>query len=310
MSNVKISLFGKLQIQYGNEQKIQLEQRRAQELLCYLFLHRDHLHQREKLATLFWPDSSPAQSKCYLRQTLWRVQSALNHSMQPKEQLLLATHEQIGVNQAASYWLDVASLEQAFTAAKDKPGRELTETTAELLRQAIRLYQGDLLEGWYQDWCIYERERYQSIYLALLEKLLGYSEAHGAYPTGLEYGAQILRYDRAREQTHRRLMRLHLAAGNRALAIHQYKACVTALREELNVAPDQHTTALYHKICRAENATVFSIAPQEPSLDVLDQQPETGTLQQLAQIQARLLHLEGEVTALMNNLTRQHSYLA
>lgn len=70
MSNIEILLFGKLQIQYGNEQNIQLEQRRSQELLCYLLLHRNQIHKREKVATLFWPDNPPARSKCYLRQVL------------------------------------------------------------------------------------------------------------------------------------------------------------------------------------------------------------------------------------------------
>ena len=38
----------------------------------------------------------------------------------------------------------------------------------------------------------------------------------------LAYGARILHCDRARERTHRRLMRLHFLAGDRTAALRQY----------------------------------------------------------------------------------------
>jgi len=40
------------------------------------------------------------------------------------------------------------------------------------LQEAVRLSYADLLEGWYQDWCLYERERLQNIYLLILDKLM------------------------------------------------------------------------------------------------------------------------------------------
>src|SRR5438128_1039451 len=58
------------------------------------------------------------------------------------------------------------------------------------------LYRGDLLEGWYSDWCLYERERLQHMYLAMLDKLMEYSESHQEYETGQTYGMRALRYDR------------------------------------------------------------------------------------------------------------------
>ena len=35
----------------------------------------------------------------------------------------------------------------------------MDEDRARSLEDAVSLYQGDLLEGCYEDWCIYERER-------------------------------------------------------------------------------------------------------------------------------------------------------
>lgn len=305
MPPLRISLFGKLSIQYDNQAPVTLEVRRAQELLCYLLLYREQRHEREKLATLFWGDKDTAQAKRYLRQVLWQTQASLNSSWQEGEQLLAVAHERIGINPQASYWLDVAILEQAFAQAAQTQGRDLTAAQVELLQKAVQLYTGDLLEGWYNDWCIYERERYQSMYLTLLDKLLAYSEAQQAYAAGFAYGAQILRYDRAREQTHRQLMRLYYLAGNRTAAIHQYAACVGALREELNVEPAKSTVALYKKIC-SEQISVPTLVDEESHQPLAPVPPtEQDTLHQLELVQATLAHLQTQVNQLIQGLNHQ-----
>ncbi|MEZ4733107.1 MAG: bacterial transcriptional activator domain-containing protein [Caldilineaceae bacterium] len=212
----------------------------------------------------------------------------------------------MGINTRAAYWLDLAMFEQAFAAVEDQHGWDLCEEQAEWIRQAVQLYQGDLLEGWYQDWCILERDRLQNIYLAMLDKLVGYSEAHQAYEAGLAYGAEILRYDRAREQTHRQLMWLYYLAGNRTAALHQYESCVAALQEELGVAPATSTTNLYHQLS-ADPLDLPSPAPDlahaVPTCAV-SQSPDP--LQQLEQIQTCLTTLQAQVAHLLQAL-KQHN---
>ena len=63
------------------------------------------------------------------------------------------------------------------------------------LESAVALYRGELIASWYQDWCIYERDRLQLTYLAMLEKLMGHCEAKASYAKGVGYGQAILRYD-------------------------------------------------------------------------------------------------------------------
>jgi DNA-binding SARP family transcriptional activator len=133
-------------------------------------------------------------------------------------------------------------------ARRGRVGADLDAEQAQALHSAAGLYHGDLLEGWYHDWCLYERERLQNLYLSILDKLADYSEACGEHEAGLAYGALSLRYDGARERTHRRLMRLHYLAGERTAALRQYDRCVEVLRSELAVAPAARTVALYEQI--------------------------------------------------------------
>jgi len=224
----------------------------VQELFSYLLLHRARPHRREALTTLLWPDVPDVQSKRYLRKTVWQLQSALAQLTPPDAPSILhADPDWLQVSTAADAWLDVAQFECAYRLAEDTAGEEMEPTTAARVEAAVELYRGDLLEGWYQEWVLFERERLERIYLSLLDKLISHCAAHGRYEAGISYGMRALRHDPARERTHRRLMRLHALAGNRSEALHQYAVCVDTLRRELGVAPSERTNALNHNILTA-----------------------------------------------------------
>jgi DNA-binding SARP family transcriptional activator len=249
MNSLRICLFGRFRVQCGQQDLTNLCPPRLQELVSYLLLHRDRSHPRETLASLLWSESSTAQSKKNLRQTLWQLQALTDSYGQfPYRRLLLVDSDQVCLNPNADVWLDVATYEQAYARAEGVAGQLLDTPRIEALRGAVELYRGDLLEGWFQDWCLFERERLQNLYLAILDKLMDYCEAHEHYEAGLAYGTRILRCDGARERTHRRLMRLYYLAGDRTAALRQYERCVQALRRELAVCPAVRTVALYEQI--------------------------------------------------------------
>jgi DNA-binding SARP family transcriptional activator len=247
MTIVSIRLFCKFSAQY-QDIDVCLEARKVQELLCYLLLHRQRPHYREALAGLLWADCSIAQSKSYLRKALWQLQTALDVPTEAAVRLLTLDEEWIQINPAADLWLDVAEFETAYAGSKGIQGSALTAAQMKALRHAVGLYEGDLFEGCYQDWLLFERERLQQMYIAMLDKLMGYCETQGLYEEGILYGTHVLSYDQARERTHQRLMRLYYLAHDRTAALRQYDRCVAILMRELGVGPDEHTTALYEHI--------------------------------------------------------------
>lgn len=246
MSTLQVSLLGKLSVQRDGKELEDFDALKVQELFCYLLLNRTQAHAREAIASILWSDTTTAQSKKYLRKALWQLQMAVDPRNKCNPGCVLSVDaDWIEVNPAADIQLDLDILEGTFSDLQGIEGRFLTATQAESIRNAAGQYRGDLLENWYHDWCIHERERYQYMYLALLDKLIEYYETHGSYEEGIIYGARILQYEPARERTHRRLMRLHYRAGDRTAALRQYQRCVEALRAELNVAPGERTTNLY-----------------------------------------------------------------
>ncbi len=299
-SQMKVHLFGKFRIRY-EEQVVQgFDALKEQELLTYLLMHRNRPHSREMLAGLLWGDAPTEKSKKYLRQSLWHLQSALEaqaRGAHDTSAILSVEHHWVQLNTVNDLWLDVAVFEQAFMRTHDTAGAKLEATCVETLQAAVQLYQGDLLEGWYHDWCLYERERLQNMYLAMLDKLMCYCEAHQKFELGLLYGSIILRYDRAHERTHRQLMNLQYLSGNRTAALRQFERCVAALDEELGVRPDKRTSALYQKIRDTGN---------EPPVSGAFAAPETGEagIVSLTDVLGRLKMIQSVLTDVQRSVQR------
>jgi DNA-binding SARP family transcriptional activator len=270
MGTLSVQLFGRFLLRHGAEDISYLHAGKLQELFCYLLLKREKALSRETVAGLFWGECTTRQSRKYLRQALWHLQNLLSAASTPGgKQILQADQDSVGIHPESALWLDVAEFERCTFLSQQTPGAELREEQARVLEQAVQLYRGDLLEGCYQDWCLFERERLQNMYLAILDKLMSYCEVRQFYQTGLEHGERILRIDRAHERTHQRMLCLHYFSGNRAAALRQFHRCVKSLSEELDVAPSQKTLTLYEQI-RGDRLELVETASQESGVPKKD----------------------------------------
>jgi DNA-binding SARP family transcriptional activator len=291
---LRIQLFGKFTVQVAGQRIGALDSGKVQELLAYLLIYSDKPHSREGLAELFWQASSTAQAKKYLRQSLWQMQQLLPRA--EAERMILIEPDWVRIAPGADYWLDVGEFEAAFQRAHGVPGQDLGAEVAASLQRAVTLYRGDLLEGWYSDWCLYERERLQNMWLAILDKLMSYCEARRNFEDGLSFGMQVLRKDPARERTHRELMRLAYLAGDRTGALRQYERCARALEEELQVRPGRRTEELHRQILNdgLEPASPSRLSGEQSSVDNVSHR-----LDQLRKILTRLgQHIHEDLDAL------------
>lgn len=296
MFRFRIHLFGRFRVEYDEEPLEGLGTFKVQELLSYLLIHRNRPRPREALAALLWGDTATDKSRKNLRQALWHLQTALkSRDAAAADHILLVEDNWVQLNTRSEIWLDVEVLEETFAALKDKPGWELSSEEKNQMEVAVEVYTGELIEGSYQDWCLFERERLQHIFLALLYKLMSHCEAHHEYEAGQVYGTRILNYDRASERTHRRLMHLQYMAGDRTAALRQYDRCVLALDEDLGVKPDKRTVALYEKI-RSDEVERPSTFVQPPLSQIQPTAPAlTEVIGRLEDLQLRLANVRQAV---------------
>lgn len=245
MSGWKIRLFGKFTVDNDPVRVTGLGTRQVQELFAFLCLFAKRPQARESVVETLWGDEPVATARKRLRQTLWRLQTALQHESDAVGPGLLIDNEWIQIVLPASVSIDLVEFETVYDSVKGTKVQELSEADYRLMQHASCLYRGDLLQGWYQDWCLFERERFQTMQLLLLDKLVQFCELHQDYELGISYAVELLRYDPAYERAHQHLMRLYFLSGNRTQALHQYERCVIALHRELNVEPSERTRQLF-----------------------------------------------------------------
>ena len=244
MADTRVFMLGRFDIWCDEQRVTPAASQKACELVAYLLIFRKVPHHRDRLAALLWAEASPTQARTYLRKTLWQIQSTM-----PEESAVLCVDpEWIDATEARNYWLDLAEFEAIYRATKGIAGHELTEAALPELQRAVTLYRGDLLEGWYQDWCVIERGRLTRMNMIILDKLVEHALHHGDFENGIDYANQLLRWDRARERTHYDLMCLYAMAGERTAVLNQYDLCRAILWEELGVEPAAQTVALYNTV--------------------------------------------------------------
>ncbi len=297
MAKLNITLFGKIGVECSRQEST-IDSHKALELFCYLLLNQKYPQHRDSLAEVLWGDGS-VNSKNYLRKTLWKLQQCLGEFQQITEhEPLLVESSWIQINPEADIWLDANVFENAYQQTVGNHGFGLSTHKFRSLQDSVELYRGDLLQGWQEDWCVFERERYKQMYVMMIDKLMSYCEARHHYEQGIEYGKEILRHDQARERTHRRLMRLYYLAGDRTEALRQFKRCKTILKHELDVEPSNRTLRLYQIIAKQPGVSQFQ------STNITDPTDVNLTAETLLQIDALLGEQFSNHVRLANELQR------
>jgi DNA-binding SARP family transcriptional activator len=249
MGILSIKLLGRVQVSHDDWLTEVRTTRVVEGLLAYLLLQRHRTHSRDVLADLFWGERHQEKASGCLNTTLWRLRHVLEPDGIPPGTYLVRNHMgEVGFNQEGKYWLDVAILEEVINHALATPYQSVEQREVEELVSILQLYRGDLLEGFYDDWILRERERLRALYLNSLAYIMHYEKYHGSYENGLVYGQQILQLDPLREEIQREMIRLYVANGQRAKAVRQYETCCEILKNELGIEPMKETKALYTRI--------------------------------------------------------------
>lgn len=245
---LQIRLLGNFSLTSGDEPIAGIHAPRVQSMLAYLVLHRDAPQSRQHLAFLFWPDSTEAQARNNLRQTLHALRLALPGA----DTFLVSDTNTLRWRSDAPFTLDVADFEQALAFAEAAEHHDDPATLRPALEHAVNLYQADLLPDCYDEWIAPERERLRQRHLQALDRLIQLLESQHDYPAAIRYARRMLQYDPLNEDIYRCLMRLLAFKGDRAGALRVYHTCASTLQRELGVAPSPATHEAYQRLVNVD----------------------------------------------------------
>ena len=248
-ASMRISLLGRFSVRDSRRPDPLRMPARVEHLLAYLLLHPGREFRRAHLAELLWGSRRQAQSRKHLRQALWALRAGIAQVM-PGHDLLHCQGEWVRATPNGDVRIDVDAFEAATRFVTPRLVMPLPEEQAQAIAEAASLYQGDLLEGWGQEWCVAPREHLQRRFLMAMDALVHHFEATNDDARAMACAARALEVDPARESAHRAVMRMLLRVGDRSGALRQYRSCEMTVKEELGVPPEGATKALWEEIVK------------------------------------------------------------
>lgn len=235
-------------------------------LLAYLAYHRGRTFPREVLAEMLWPGSSRAG-----RHSLSTALSSLRRQIElpglPATAVLVADPFCVTLSTETTS-TDVSEFKAALLRAERAGG---PDDRIRALKQAVELYQGEFLPGFYDDWVLEEQLAHSERFVKALCDLTVLLEKRGENVAALEYSRRATQADPLREEPYQELMRLYAALGEPSAALHYYRELVRVFRQEFGEVPSAASRALAEKI---EEGLAIAGAPAPTETEMTRSAPD------------------------------------
>ena len=275
MTRLSLKLFGSYRLALDGQPIDALESDKARAMLAYLAVECDRPQTREKLIGLFWSEQDEGHARGSLSQALYHLRGILGDrpltgelpaiaSTQPREPYLLVSPQEIRLNPVSDIETDVAAflaLVKTCT-AHSHASYKLCDDCMKRYQEAIRIYSGDFLDGFYlpksvafEEWATILREQLRLEVMAALEHLVVAFERQGELDHALGYAHRMVLLDELGEASNLHLIRLLALSGRRGEALAHYASFHHALAVQLGAEPGVDTTTLYHHLRNEEAGT-------------------------------------------------------
>jgi DNA-binding SARP family transcriptional activator len=192
----------------------------VQRLIVFVTVH-NRLLLRSYVAGALWQETSEESAGANLRSALWR----LNHLGLP-------------IIEAGGLTLSLAPGVRVDLRERFSEGQRLLQSQEPSVASVDdSVFRVDVLPDWYDDWLVIERERFHQLRLRVLECVCERLATRGEYARALDVGLAAVAGEPLRESAHRALVKVHLAEGNHAEAVRQYRLYRQLLEDQLGLTP-------------------------------------------------------------------------
>lgn len=244
---MRVYVTGRLSVEHGDArvEAGDLPGRQGRLALAFLVLERSRPVPRDELVDALWADTAPKSVDAALSAVVSKLRAAL------------ATVELDGAttlrNVAGCYELRLppATVVDVETAANSLDRAEGALRAGELAQAwsgatvAAAILRRPLLPGDDAPWVQLRRRDQANTLVRAYDCLVEVWLRRGDTTLAVELAREALRLAPFRESGHRRLMRAHAAAGDRAEALRVYEALRLLLSDELGVSPSAETEKAY-----------------------------------------------------------------
>ncbi len=251
---IRLELLGRIElIAPANPDASALVGRRKRfAMLAHLALAKPGtLRSREAVLALFWPDSNPARAGNSLNQAVHHLRTSLGAAT-----VVTTGDGGVGISPSA-LWCDAVEFERILPIDPE---------------EALELYRGDLLPGFYVDdapgferWLDVERARLRRLARDAAWRLAAEAEAAGETRSATRWAYRSATLSRDDEVAFQQVLGLLHRLGDRAAALHVYEEFAAHLAADLDDEPSDGTRRLMDTILAGDpSATSLADRDSEP----------------------------------------------
>ncbi len=204
----EVRFFGQFEVRILGSPVERFRTRKAASLFAYLALKPGRWKPREALADLLWPESDDSRHSLSMALTFIRHEVEVRHHL-PEGAVLRANRMAVSAADGV-VTSDAAGFDDALAAASAASD---ADATMQRLVEAVGLYRGEMLPGFYDEWAIEEQHRHRERFLDALERLVVMASRCGRPEFALEHALRLVAEDPFREAPYRHAASLHLAMG-------------------------------------------------------------------------------------------------
>ena len=235
MTKLHIRLLGGFSVELGNHPVTKFRSAKGRALLAYLAAEADQPHLRTSLAALLWGNYPETAAKTNLRVELSQLKKSLQNHV-----ALELNRQSVRLNSQDTS-IDVISFQQKVDAFLTRPSESQSRYLDDL-EEAIALYRGDFLAGFYlegaadfEDWQRLEQEKLHDQAMQALTLLQQHYLEQGNWEALERAARRQLTLTSWLEAAHLNLMQALAAQGQPQAALAQFAKCRTILQAELGV---------------------------------------------------------------------------
>ena len=238
-----VSLLGEQTILDDRGGSVRARSSRAVVLVAFLAVHAGSPQARQRIAGLFWPESTDAQALTNLRRELHHLRQIVGD-----EPSLVVTSRNLCWRDTTTCRVDVRVFDMerkaAWAAAAAGENDEiLVHATA-----AVAAYRGELLPGVYEDWLLEARSELERQCVDLCDLVCAARARTGDLAGAVAAARRRVQLQPLEEVAYRTLMQLQADLGDRSGAVSTYHHCASVLERELGVTPDASTRTVFQRL--------------------------------------------------------------
>ena len=248
--SVRVYIAGRIRIEHAGRliDEPSLPARQGRALFAYLVCHRQRPITRAELAEALWPDTLPGAWDAALNALISKLRTLLKR-VQPSDRITVTSAFGAYLLQVAGdVWIDREAAAEAIDHAEGllHAGR-WKEAWAPSNVAAIAARQ-PFLAGEEGEWIERERARLHGMLVRAVDCLSEIWLKNNEPALALGAAREGVALEPFREAGYRRLMRVHVALGDRAEALRVYEACRALLEKELGSDPSPETQDMYQEV--------------------------------------------------------------